>query len=409
MDYIQYLTSVNRFMRSDLTNSELNVLLFVGERTLRFNKVTEKIPLRHFLDGIVDRKGNVIVAGLRMSRRTLIYALNSLRRKGLFLVTKCVDTGINIFTILTDAVEKKIKMAKLKVSKKYNGLRGGAISALGGVQNSTIEVTHREPSQTTSSSLRSERGGAAPPGTARSVHRSVKKKIHTRDTNRASLLSATKPDKKVLRSAFSTACREHYDYPIQVIAPSGREWGTYTNFLKATDFGEGFDYQEFFDWSMRNWDSMAEIELRWMGKRSNPPPAAPSLPFFCQFTRYFLEAFIAERQGRKQLSQSYGRMAKDGVVSRIQFEDVCKQLEALQASKNAGNTLSREDADFLEYGAQQLASARLEQDRMNRKVRKLQKENAKLKAKGGQGGEVSFEDLPTYEEAVAQIERAKRA
>jgi hypothetical protein len=53
-------------------------MLFINERTFRFDKFTEYIPQRHFVNGIVSQHDEVITLGIAMSLTKLRETLSSL-------------------------------------------------------------------------------------------------------------------------------------------------------------------------------------------------------------------------------------------------------------------------------------------------------------------------------------------
>ena len=61
---------------------EFAVLMFVNERTLRFNKLIEHISQRHFLKGVKTKKESIHL-GLPISASTLWRTVGSLQRDGL--------------------------------------------------------------------------------------------------------------------------------------------------------------------------------------------------------------------------------------------------------------------------------------------------------------------------------------
>lgn len=62
------------------------VLMFVNERTLRYGKQSERIPRRHFLNGVRSKSGDVIHAGLPMGKTTLLKSIEVLELENLLLI-----------------------------------------------------------------------------------------------------------------------------------------------------------------------------------------------------------------------------------------------------------------------------------------------------------------------------------
>lgn len=66
----------------ELTPNEYRLFQFIQARTLRYGKEAERIPLRHFTEGVVTRDGRRIISGVGLSICTVRKALSSLIEKG---------------------------------------------------------------------------------------------------------------------------------------------------------------------------------------------------------------------------------------------------------------------------------------------------------------------------------------
>lgn len=69
-----------------LSPSEYRVLMFIFDRTYVYNKHAECIPLRHFLDGVKKKGGEVVTPGVGLSRRMVLYHLQSLAKQQIITV-----------------------------------------------------------------------------------------------------------------------------------------------------------------------------------------------------------------------------------------------------------------------------------------------------------------------------------
>ena len=88
------------------SNSTL-VLLFIVDRTLRFKKIREQIPNRHFIDGVISADGEVIHAGIPMGTTSVRKSVAGLRDAGLIDYITPIVNGHNtgsVYTINTNAI-----------------------------------------------------------------------------------------------------------------------------------------------------------------------------------------------------------------------------------------------------------------------------------------------------------------
>jgi hypothetical protein len=67
----------------DLSGAELKCLLYVTDRTLGFNKVSDRVSLRQFAEGITRKDGTKLDRGTGLSRSAVKKALRGLIEKGL--------------------------------------------------------------------------------------------------------------------------------------------------------------------------------------------------------------------------------------------------------------------------------------------------------------------------------------
>lgn len=82
------LNHIHAHWSPQMTTTEFSVVLFIFQRTYRFNKLSEYIPVRHFLNGITARNGRVIAPPVHIKRRMLLYVLNRLEKAGFITVKR---------------------------------------------------------------------------------------------------------------------------------------------------------------------------------------------------------------------------------------------------------------------------------------------------------------------------------
>ena len=94
-----YLFTVKK-CRPHVTPDEFLVLMFVFERTYGYKKEWERIPLRHFLDGVFHGQTNeCVTTRTGISKTNLLAALRHLTGKGLLLVSSDGKSGSNWYSV----------------------------------------------------------------------------------------------------------------------------------------------------------------------------------------------------------------------------------------------------------------------------------------------------------------------
>lgn len=82
-----------------LTPDEFLVLMFIYDRTVRFNKRQENIPYRHFMNGITDRDGRCVTTRVGISKANLLIAIRHLFSKGIIQTEHTDFGGSNTYSI----------------------------------------------------------------------------------------------------------------------------------------------------------------------------------------------------------------------------------------------------------------------------------------------------------------------
>ncbi len=382
-----------------LTQGEYRTTLFALNFTIGWDKLADEIPLHRFLNGHCSRAGQAYLSGCGMSKHTIQRAIKSISEKlGFFKIT-VGDNNVHMFSVQVENIKKHIKMAKLKIAKKFNELRNDE----GGVPNRTgkgCQMRHTpspiDPPLVSSSSLRSEGRDAAPAETAvKAVERIQQQHRSTRD-DKIKAISTTRPTRDNLTTAFQAAYLKHHDGKPD-LSLTRAAWGNYKNhFLgrKKEHFPEGFDYVQFFEDVIHYWPALSKNVLHW----ANDIREQPTLIHFCRFCTKLYEYYIAS--GNRSLST---RFIEDGVHRHV-YEDVCKSNAELkqEVSNLRDQVPSYTDqlrANNYQRREQQLVA---ETENLNRKVKALQMKNAKLRRNGGHD---SAETIPTFEEIEKHKER----
>ncbi len=85
--YVQLLKACNNHWNHELGVHQTNVLIFIIERTARYNKLREAIPDRHFEDHqILDGDGRLLHRGVNVARSSRIEHLKLLEARKLIAI-----------------------------------------------------------------------------------------------------------------------------------------------------------------------------------------------------------------------------------------------------------------------------------------------------------------------------------
>lgn len=77
--------TIIREWMSALTHTEFKCVMFIFDRTAGWKKQWERIPHKHFVNGIIDGDGNCWASGTGLAHRTVINCLASLVKKKIVL------------------------------------------------------------------------------------------------------------------------------------------------------------------------------------------------------------------------------------------------------------------------------------------------------------------------------------
>ena len=94
------------------TRAEKEVLEFIAERTLRWNRWEENIPIRVFMNGVFTNDGeDLITCGLSYSKNTINQACHSLAKREFIFMRKVSTLYYDVYNykINFDAIENEIR------------------------------------------------------------------------------------------------------------------------------------------------------------------------------------------------------------------------------------------------------------------------------------------------------------
>jgi len=225
------------------TASEAKVAHFCIERTVRFNKRSERVPMRHMLKGIPK-----VIAGLGLARNTIKRALKGLESKGFLKVHPQKDANGRD---AAPKIEIVCKMSKLRISKKRRAKELG--------EGSTVDHLKEEKDiSPIPSSYRTNNSRAT-----RAVHAvvdEVKKAGRRRRKQKAQHYLTRCVSTSNVAQAWKQLCLEYYPELREASftkSTVGRVTGQLKHHLRSIN-----DPYEFMEWCIRNWGLLKKKEFK---------------------------------------------------------------------------------------------------------------------------------------------------
>lgn len=338
--YVSLYQTILNILRSGLTPAEQAVLLFILERTLRFNKEWEYIPMRHFLNGVWMGNGELLHAGLNYSKSTIVKAYQSLVDKG--LISKQGDTRnmfkINYEKVLAAAAEVTKMIKGLKPSKKRQGVTQKPTPVAKGV---TQEPTPSFKEQKRDKYRNHAADAPKPRSRLREIIDNTTSTGEQRRERRAAALSDGNITIANLKAAWVIANKKHRSGQTR-IAVSDKELSKIRNQWRTNNID--LPLREFIEWTVENWDELREKEMEWCTQM----PSSPNFAFFGGMLKSFVKA-------RDEFNNRHRRTFRK------------REKLDTEATKRAAE-LEKD----LDRAAAKLASA-------NRRKKELQRENTRLR------------------------------
>lgn len=318
-----YSELVQQIDQLPINYSDKAVLRFIAARTIRYDKIEERIPERHFLEGVNGTRP------CGVERRTLKRSQLRLAEAGLVRVTHHRDVRgdlpnsyeLQLNKIRSGRMGSKLKLSKKRVSPCSE--RSDRMSP-GGCQNVTPEVgtlrvqgsDHKINTKLTT--------GKAVRGLEEAVE-GAREKTREARRRKAGKLSKTRAA-SALQAAWTQACAEAFPdaRPAYIGLPVAARFVTQTvNYLPTGD-----DMADFVSWAVTHWD-LIRRHFSWMKKQ--PVPAYPDLGWCAHHCARLLTARgdIDARVGdRQELSRS----------ARLELENARLKNELEKAKRSSPRT-----------------------------------------------------------------------
>lgn len=288
VNYIQAL----RIIAEELTTlppKSFQLLLFICSRTLRFGKDKERIPLKHFTDGIKDSTGKWVQKPVGVAKNAISDGLIALEDAGLINVTKAhanvrvIQINAEIFSDGVDHMESRLRKSKKERLSEQN------------TEESYPVVSPNEGNQFPQNRETSFPKLGQPNITNRSITNRFTKgaKAHVEQIiKNAEQRSVSKPIKVAKHKAgiqlFHTLVKENFPSwkLISTTAAATR------NFRLATENLTQDEITAFVTHTVENWVHIVTNNLKYLTKNNANLPSVPCFNTFGMCSAKFLQDYV---------------------------------------------------------------------------------------------------------------------
>lgn len=270
--------------------SAKQILRFVAGRTLRYDKLVEAIPKRHFMEGVADTKPcgvpeSTLKRGIKILYDEGYITVNT--RKGQFgSLPNQFAIDCRVIKETANSMESKLKIPKRRaVSPCFQ--RGSKMNPPGVQNEPPEEEITKEDSRTKVLHSRSA-------GSARELVELAKQKNAMAVARKADRLSQTRSADH-LRAAWTKACSVYYPgHPVPPV-PAAMAGRFRQQTIKMLPTGQ--DLADFIEWAVRCWPGIRS-HFRWMNK-----PPVPSYPDLEWCSRHCTRLLVAQPQIREVVAE----------------------------------------------------------------------------------------------------------
>lgn len=370
-----YVAAMDTYMlhwMGELDSTESKLLYFILHRTIRFGKVTEAIPLRHFREGIRDtRSGETVIAGVNIHHETISAGLGRLEQRLLISVSREDDGrtyGITTITlnlelyfapVIVELCEKLDEItgkpmgklatprAKKYIEERENDDEGGCADIREGCAVSRMCKQHKVNIRNKSQ----KQNLATPDGIAR-VRRERPSFATAKEAIAATALMATERRKAmaskaeqgkvthfVFKALWEEAMLRHYP-SVPAIGITGPQWRNVK--LYVAKMPNTMTMKEVVDHAVENWATIINVHMSgWKDVRSGRVADAPDAGFFMKNIKVFLQSLANVKASGTKLDKaiaaaSDNTLEDENAKLRRQVAALSKEREKL-ASRDKQN------------------------------------------------------------------------
>jgi hypothetical protein len=319
-----------------LSGCEAACVLFIFDRTIQWGKLHERIPLRHFTDGIVSRDLKVYSEGVNFSRRQVSDSLKRLEAGKLIEVFSVTPTAPKTFGIRIETTEDELKIfSKMKKiatpkRKKNADAETASVDDLTDAETAPTDAEtapyKRSKEKQKQKSKEKKLRRADTRQTLSSVEERIEQKQKEREAKRAEYISQNRTLLKKELSRFwrDTIANYHDDMrSLQLnVAQTSALYGKQKKFVAAM---HSESFVGFIDFSIAQWHNIIESTFHWMND-------APDLVDAWFFLKHF-DKFFAIYEKRDRLLNEWQQADDNPMKEDVEAEVVRRERQKLEAER----------------------------------------------------------------------------
>lgn len=303
--YIQCLQAVTSYWNGHLLASDLTVLCFVMDRTLRYGKVREVITYNQIQNGVqVKATGKMINSGVTVSRRTVFRAIDRLEIAGFLSITRTKSTfrgfeanviEINFKLLLSGDIslvrkpKNRVKSSDLPLCHNDTTLVPNSTNPLCQIDTTNIQIDKLQKINYRTTPTAGAVGAIVDEVVGEVVERVTTRSRVTRSA-RASRLSIQVTHGAVIAAWKETMLKYYPRVPVvHFTIPEFKKFRTTARYNLVD-----VDLVEFFDWAIAQWEILRGGRLQWMNNKKEQLPATPRLDILSRYLKTFARAYAED-------------------------------------------------------------------------------------------------------------------
>lgn len=345
MQYLDAIRLIAVACRAELSAQEVFVLLFINDRTLRFNKRRERIPFRHFTEGVFTADGSAVTAKVPFSKSTIRRVLQVIEERGLIKISgkngemptiEFLPDALMAFAESSAVCKLKVPKQPKKASKKpldpYQP-ETGTHTTVRRVPVPQGDGSYKEIDIKERRKVRRENFSDEPlvvrKATVESLIENVKDRCRNKSAAKADSIDS-RPTMTNIGAAWSSAMQGKHD-GVVLASVSRREFGIFRrNFDKHQ---LPIPLSEFIPWVIDNWAELRTNELSWCDKMPHLPTLGFFAGMFFHFARSHSEAVARKRTEEakwQRRDSATAKAARQTETANLQLIAKSRELEKAQ-------------------------------------------------------------------------------
>jgi len=321
-----------------LTVYEVVVLQFINERTYRYGKRAERIPVRHFSEGVYSSEGVCVSQGLPIGKTKIKQCINRLELLSIIQIKHGDGKRYecNIFAINFNLLKKGAQMpSKLKEPKVKQGKSGGRSTTMRGSPRDQPGGRHATTEVLDSKDLDLEVGEITASSPKSSTMAVIESAVNKNKAKRKS--KATRIDRSLtldhLVAAWREAMAEHYDSAC-VTSMTIKQFGKFKAQMNKAKLS--VPISEIISWAVADWANIKKHHLSWV----KDMPDVPDLMVLGQLVSYFVKAYGNVQAGEDKHSLKVDKNKAKNYKIQKDNERLKDELERERAARKKAEAVA---------------------------------------------------------------------